>query len=336
MTERNRAIEKFLAASGWRQADRRVLAGDASFRRYYRLRNGALSAVLMDAPPPTEDVRPFVTIANLLRSLGLSAPEIMAEDLEAGLLLLEDFGDPTYSRCFTEGVNEFDLYKLAVDALIHLHGAFDPTATVSIEPYDDTKLLEEAFLFTDWYLPAVRGFDTPGAERSEFQERWLSVFSEARTVPETLVLRDFHVDNLMWLKNRPGVAACGLLDFQDAVRGPTTYDLVSLFEDARRDVPPDLAAKLLQHYCAAFPKLDQDRFFASYAILGAQRSAKILGIFTRLDRRDGKPHYLPHIGRVWRWLEGDLKHPDLAPLKDWFDKVIPGDQRVIPDPETTS
>jgi N-acetylmuramate 1-kinase len=336
MTKRALAIEQFLTVSGWRQAGRTVLAGDASFRRYDRLRKGSLSAVLMDAPPPPEDVRPLVRIANLLRSPGLSAPKVIGENLELGLLLLEDFGDPTYSRCFNEGADEYDLYKLAVDVLIHLHGAFDPTEAENIAHYDDRKFLEEAFLFTDWYLPAVRGFNTTDAEQSEFTDRWLSVLSEARAVPETLVLRDFHVDNLMWLKNRSGVGACGLLDFQDAVRGPIAYDLVSLFEDARRDVPPDLAAKLLRYYCGANPKLDKGRFFASYAVLGAQRSTKILGIFTRLARRDGKPHYLNHISRVWRWLEGDLKHPALEPVREWFDKVVPTDRRVIPSSETVS
>ncbi|MBE88287.1 MAG: aminoglycoside phosphotransferase [Rhodospirillaceae bacterium] len=335
MTERAQEIERFIAASGWQHAERSILAGDASFRRYDRLRNGTLSAVLMDAPPPKEDVRPFVSIANLLRSLGLSAPKVIGENLEAGLLLLEDFGDPTYSRCLSEGANEFELYKLAVDALIHLHSAFDPEDAENIQHYDDSKFLEEALLFTDWYLPAVRGIDTTYGERSEFAALWLSVFPQARGVPETLVLRDFHVDNLMWLKNRPSVAACGLLDFQDAVQGPASYDLVSLFEDARRDVPDALTIKLLQYYCAAHPKLNQDCFFKSYAVLGAQRSTKILGIFTRLALRDGKPHYLYNISRVWRWLEGNLEHPTLAPLREWFEKVVPGDHRVIPVPEKT-
>ena len=140
----------------------------------------------------------------------------------------------------------------------------------------------------------------------------------------------------MWLKNRPGVGACGLLDFQDAVRGPIAYDLVSLFEDARRDVPADLAANLLRYYCDAYPKMDKCRFFASYAVLGAQRSTKILGVFTRLAQRDGKPHYLHHISRVWRWLEKDLKHPALEPVREWFDKVVPADGRVIPCSETVS
>lgn len=151
-------------------------------------------------------------------------------------------------------------------------------------------------------------------------------------MPTTLVLRDYHVDNMIWLPERPGAAACGLLDFQDARLGPVTYDLVSLFEDARRDVPPALTAGLLERYLGAFPELDREAFAASYAIMGAQRSAKILGIFTRLDRRDGKPGYLKHIPRVWRWLEGDLAHPALAGLRAWFERTLPPRARVIPEP----
>ena len=144
------------------------------------------------------------------------------------------------------------------------------------------------------------------------------------------MLRDYHVDNLMLLGGRDGVTACGLLDFQDAVIGPASYDLVSLLEDARRDVPQDLAARMIARYLGAFPSLDRDGFLASYAVMGAQRSAKIVGIFTRLDRRDGKPIYLEHIPRVWRWLESDLAHPVLVDLRSWFDREIPAVARVTP------
>ncbi|MBE9552647.1 MAG: phosphotransferase [Proteobacteria bacterium] len=332
MSDREALIADFLASADWGKAERGVLADDASFRRYDRLIRGDERAVLMDAPPPMEDVRPFIHIDRLLRGMGLSAPEILAEDVETGLLLLEDFGDNTYTRALAEGGNEAALYELALDLLIELHRRFEGNET--LPPYDDEAFLTEATLLTDWYMPAVNDQETPAALREEYCELWLAALAEARRMPATLVLRDYHVDNMIWLPERPGVAACGLLDFQDARLGPITYDLVSLFEDARRDVPPALTAKLLERYLDAFPELDRGAFAASYAIMGVQRSAKILGIFTRLDRRDGKPGYLPHIPRVWRWLEGDLEHPALADLRAWFERALPRQARVTPEPGT--
>jgi aminoglycoside/choline kinase family phosphotransferase len=315
-----------------RVAERRRLADDASFRRYDRLQRNGERAVLMNAPPPREDVRPFVSVAAQLRALGFSAPAVMASDLDAGLLLLEDLGDATFTRVLADGGDEAQLYTLAMDVLIALHERFDPAGAGGIPPYDDTRLLDEAALFIDWYLPSVRGRPVPEPLRRDYLQLWREVFPAARRTPPTLVLRDYHVDNLMVLDGRVGVAGCGLLDFQDAVIGPAAYDVVSLLEDARRDVSPDLAARLRARYCDAFPSLDAADFDASYAILGAQRSAKILGIFTRLDRRDGKPDYLKHIPRVWRWLEGDLRHPALKALCDWFDKAAPARVRIVPAP----
>ena len=331
MIDRESQIAEFLAGAGWGGAERGVLADDASFRRYDRLKHGDRRAVLMDAPPPMEDVRPFIHVDRLLRGMGLSAPEILADSQEAGLLLLEDLGDDTYTRVLANGGDEDALYGLALDLLVELHRRFAEAGDgKALAPYDEDALLTEATLLTDWYMPAVLGRETPADMRKEYCDLWRAAFREARRVPPTLVLRDYHVDNLVWLPDRPGVAACGLLDFQDALAGPVTYDLVSLFEDARRDVPAALTERLLGRYLTAFPALDRDAFAASYAILGAQRSAKILGIFTRLDRRDGKPVYLRHIPRVWRWLEGDLAHPALAPLRDWFARELPPETRIVP------
>ena len=332
MTDRNRAIAGFLAAHGWGDARREPLAADASFRRYERLRRGADRMLLMDAPPPREDVRPFVAIAEHLHRLGLSAPRIHAADTDAGLLLLEDLGDDTYARLIAAGRDEAPLYELAVDVLAELHRRFDPDAASDVPPYDDARLLDEAALLVDWYLPAIRGVPTPDAVREEYLTLWRDALAAARAVPATLVLRDYHVDNLMLLSGRSGIAACGLLDFQDAVIGPVSYDVVSLCEDARRDVPAGLTRHLLDRYFDAMPGLDRDAFMASYAVMGAQRSAKILGIFTRLDRRDGKPVYLKHIARVWRWLEGDLAHPALSGMRGWFDREIPAGDRAAPPP----
>lgn len=332
MTDRSALIDRFLADNGWGDGNRGPLADDASFRRYERLTRDGERAVLMDAPPPQEDVRPFAAIAGLLQDLGFSAPEVRARDVENGLLLLEDLGDTTYTRVLADGGDEEALYTLAVDVLIELHRRFDPNAA-DIPDYDDARLLDEAALLADWYLPAVTGAPLPAASRTEYLDLWRAALSVARAAPSSLVLRDFHVDNLMLLDGRPGVCACGLLDFQDAVIGPVTYDLASLFEDARRDVPPELASRLMDRYLAAFPALDRAAIEASYAVMAGQRSAKILGIFTRLDRRDGKPVYLEHIPRVWRWLEGDLAHPALADLKAWFDDTLPPPLRRTPSPQ---
>jgi aminoglycoside/choline kinase family phosphotransferase len=330
MPDRLAAIDRFLSAHGWADASRHPLAGDASFRRYVRLRRGADRAMLMDAPPPQEDVRPFLRVARLLGQMGLSAPRILAADGASGLLLLEDLGDETYTRALAAGGDEAALYALATDVLIDLHRRFEMPMAAGVPPYDDDRLLTEAALLVDWYLPAVRGAPTAPALRAEYLALWRETFAVARAVADTLVLRDYHVDNLMLVDGRSGIAACGLLDFQDAVTGPATYDLVSLLEDARRDVPAGLASRMIARYLDAFPALDPDAFRASYAVMGAQRSGKIVGIFTRLDRRDGKPVYLKHIPRVWRWLEGDLRHPALSGLRAWFDRELPEGTRATP------
>jgi aminoglycoside/choline kinase family phosphotransferase len=330
LSARDEALEHFLVGAGWRGAERRKLAGDASFRRYDRVRMAGGSAVLMDAPPPQEDVRPFLRVARLLQALRLSAPRILAEDVGQGLLLLEDFGDRTYTRLLADGADEARLYTLAVDLLVELHRRFEPTLADGLPPYDEARLLTEASLLVDWFLPAVRGEPTPSSWRDEYLETWRQILPFAKSAPDTLVLRDFHVDNLMLLDGRDGIAAIGLLDFQDAVIGPVTYDLVSLLEDARRDVDRALAVALIERYLAAFPALDYDGFASSYAVLGAQRNCKIVGIFTRLCVRDGKPQYLGHIPRVWRLIEQDLGHAALAPIAAWLDRHVPPELRRVP------
>ncbi len=330
MTDRENQILAFLAGLGWGQAARAPLANDASFRRYERLRDGKRRAVLMDAPGPREDVRPFLAIAGILHGLELSAPDILGQDRQAGLLLLEDFGDVTYTSALAADPNcEETLYTLAVDVLIDLHRRFKGAAAAA-PAYDMERLLDEAGLLVDWYLPALRGSAVPHALRLEYEDLWRDAFARLTPSPETLVLRDYHVDNLMWLRGRAGMRACGLLDFQDAVIGSPAYDLVSLLEDARRCVPAELALRLRRRYFNAFSELNRDAFDHAYALYGAQRSAKILGIFTRLDRRDGKPGYLGHIPRVWRWLEGDLEHPALGDIAAWFERELPRATRIAP------
>jgi aminoglycoside/choline kinase family phosphotransferase len=328
VSDRDQAIEAFLTSAGWAGVARRRLAGDASFRRYERVNGPRGRAMLMDAPPPQEDVRPFLLVAGHLKALGYSAPAILAEDPARGLLLLEDFGDDTFTRLLAAGVDETQLYTLAVDLLIELHR--HPRATaIDLPPYDESRLLTEASLLTDWYLPAI-GLPLSAKAREEYLALWRRAFRVFAEAAPTLVLRDYHIDNLMRLEARSGVAACGLLDFQDAVLGSPAYDLVSLLEDARRDVTPSVITAMRARYAAAFPRLDRAQFDAAYAVLGAQRNAKIIGIFTRLMARDKKPHYLAHIPRVWHLLEGDLAHPALANLRTWFDHHISRDLRVVP------
>jgi aminoglycoside/choline kinase family phosphotransferase len=328
--DRQAAMADFLAASGWRGTPAVPLAGDASFRRYYRLADGDRRVVLMDAPPPLEDVRPYVAVAAMLRRLGLSAPEIYAEDQDRGFLLIEDFGDDAYTRLLADGADEIGLYALAIDTLIALRRAVGALGLPPLPRYDETRLLAEAALFVDWYVPSVLGAPPPDAVREDYLARWRDVLPLAALPATTLVLRDYHVDNLMLLPGRAGVRGCGLLDFQDAVLGPASYDLVSLLEDARRDVPAALRASMTERYLAAFPGLDS-AFLRSGAILAAQRNCKILGIFTRLWRRDGKPGYLPHIPRVWRLIEDEVaREPALAPIGDWLERHLPRRLRQPP------
>ncbi|MGH6968742.1 MAG: aminoglycoside phosphotransferase family protein [Stellaceae bacterium] len=332
--ERTALIARFLDQAGWGGAEHAPLPGDASFRRYVRLHGAKKrTAMLMDAPPPQETVRPYLAVARLLRRLGFGAPAVYGQNAEHGLLLLEDLGDDTYTRLLAGGEAEEPLYSLAVDVLIALKRQFTAPETKAakfLPPYDDQRLLDEVALLVDWYWPSIVGGPVDSALRAEYLALWQGALPATRKLPATLVLRDFHVDNLMRVGNRNGLLACGLLDFQDAVLGPPSYDLVSLLEDARRDVTPELVAQMKQRYLAAFPELDRAAFDAAYAILGAQRSTKIVGIFTRLCVRDGKPQYLAHIPRVWRILQNDLAHPALAPVAAWFARHIPEAGRKIP------
>ncbi|MFN3462088.1 MAG: aminoglycoside phosphotransferase family protein [Oceanibaculum sp.] len=336
-TSRTHLISAFLARAGWQDATLFWLPGDASFRRYARLTRGSETAMLMDAPPPVEDVRPFITVAEHLLRLGQRAPRILARDAQAGLLLLEDFGDTTFTRALAAGTPEEPLYRDALDLLIGLHRHAD-AASIALPAYDDALFLREAHLLTDWYLPAVAPAVAADANieaaRADLTQALTPLLALARQVPQTLVLRDYHVDNLMLLPGTQpggGPQGLGLLDFQDAVIGPVTYDLVSLLEDARRDVSPALAAAMLGRYAAAFPEIDPAALDLSCRIMGAQRSMKIVGIFTRLSRRDGKHRYLTHIPRLWRLIARDLDHPDLAPLRAWLDATIPPAIRMTPE-----
>lgn len=324
-------LESFLAEAGWAGARRMPLAEDASFRRYHRIALDGRRAVCMEADPERENVRAFVEIARLLAGIGLSAPRVLAADAGAGLALLEDFGDRTFSRLLDGGADPVELYALATDLLVALHRRFGADGgTAGLPRYDDRLFLEEAELLVRWYLPAATGRLAAETACRAYRDAWRAALADPHGVPETLVLRDFHVDNLMRLDGRDGVARCGLLDFQDAVIGPASYDLVSLVEDARRDVPAEAAAAARDRYLEAFPEIDAAAFDRSCLVLGAQRHCKVLGIFTRLRDRDGKPGYLAHVPRLWRLLEAALAHPALDALNGWFDAHLPPEFRTAP------
>ena len=331
MTEtRARDIADFLALHGWGAAARAPLAGDASFRRYERLRLDGRPAVLMDAPPPMEDVRPFTAIARHLIGLGYSAPQILAEDAERGLLLLEDLGDDLFNRVFETGADETRLYGAAIDLITELHGRPPPDGLGS---HDEAIMMEGVDRLLEWFMPAALGAPPDEAEHVAWRDAWHEVLPHRNIGPPVLALRDYHADNLIWLPERAGHARVGLLDFQDALAGSPAYDLVSLLEDVRRDVSPALVEAMIARYLNAAPDLDPAGFRAAYAVLGGQRNTRIIGTFVRLWQRDGKPGYLDYLPRAWRLLNGDLAHPAMAPVRDWFDRNIPMDKRVAPRPE---
>jgi hypothetical protein len=317
------AAPDFLSEHGWVGAEIRPLAGDASFRRYFRVhRADGTTAVLMDAPPDKEDIGPFLKVAGHLLDRGFAPPRPLAIDRTRGLLLLEDFGDDRVGPLLQRAPEqERPIYEGAVDILARLA---EQPAPEDIPPYDDEAMAREVTLFTDWYAPALE----IEAEEASFLGAWRQVWADVvRVAAESpvMVLRDYHADNLMVL---PGLGQLGLLDFQDALAGHAAYDLVSLLQDARRDVAPELEAEMLERYATAANVADLGSFRAHYEILGAQRNTKILGIFTRLWKRDGKAHYLPLQPRVWGYLERNLAHPALGPVRDWFDAHVPAGKRA--------
>jgi aminoglycoside/choline kinase family phosphotransferase len=320
--DRRRLRTAFREKGGWGDARESLLAGDASFRTYYRLTRLARTAVVMDAPPPGEDVRPFVRMARHLRVLGLSAPEVFAVDEGNGFLLLEDLGDDTFSRMLAAGLDEKLLYERATDVLTALQAAGPQALLGGLNVYLGDALIEAAMLLPEWYVPAVRQRPVDVQEGNDYRAAWRACLAALPAMPTTLMLRDYHKDNLLWLPDRPGVKACGLLDFQDAQEGHCAYDLVSLIEDARRDVAPAVHEACLARYIAR-TGVDENDFKTGFAVMAAQRHGRILGLFQRLARRDGKPEYLMHLPRVWRHFERALQHEALAPLRAWVDAVLP-------------
>jgi len=314
----------FLASSGWGDAEILPLAGDASFRRYFRVVDGERSAVLMDAPPPHEDPRPFIAVAEWLTEKGLSAPQILARDLDQGMLLLADFGNVRLRETVDDHpAREQELYEIATDVLVHLH---NHAPMPGLPPHGLDQWLEELKLFTDWYCPAV-GLEVDG---DSYQQAWRSVLEPVASdgLGPVTVLRDYHAENIMLVDGQSGVAHFGLLDFQDALAGHPAYDLASVLEDARRDVSPEIERAMIDRYVAATGH--GEAFERAFWALAAQRNTRILGVFTRLWKRDGKPHYRQFQPRMWGLLERDLAQPHLAPVRAWFDDNVGEDHRRAP------
>ena len=312
MDQRALLRKEFANQAGWSKAEVQSLVPDASFRRYFRLVEPDRSAMLMDAPPEHENIKPFLSITRHLQRVGLRAPEIYCHDAETGFILLEDLGDKTFTMLLQAGGNESELYQRGIKILVELHNS--PIACdVETGKYDFIRLIDETCLFTQWYLPAATGIPSTRKCEDAYIAAWKSIYDELPEIESTLVLRDYHVDNLMMVDNQ-----CAVLDYQDALIGSPAYDVVSLLEDARRDIHGSLASEALATYFNDRPDLDRQVFERHYQVWGAQRHCKVAGIFMRLWLRDNKPHYLGHLTRVMGLLRKNLDYPALRALSDWF------------------
>ncbi|MGI9407723.1 MAG: tRNA (adenosine(37)-N6)-threonylcarbamoyltransferase complex ATPase subunit type 1 TsaE, partial [Hyphomicrobiaceae bacterium] len=354
---RLKKMSGFLESAVSEDADIRYLQVDASARRYARIVENGRSAILMDSPeqsdgPPVKDgkpysaiahlaenVTPFVAVAQALDAAGVRVPRIHAADLKEGFLIIDDLGDRVFGTEIANGADLQSLYSKACDVLLHLRQNEAPEVielsggiTHRIPAFDQPAFAIETRLLTDWYIPAVTGAPIADAAAETFEAIWQDLYRHVSGHAHW-VLRDFHSPNLIHLPGENGLASVGVIDFQDAMRGHAAYDLASLLQDARLDVSPSIEAVLLDRYCTIAgnaPSFDETEFRRAYAIFGAQRNTKILGIFARLAKRDGKSAYLAHIPRIWGYLERNLRHEDLSPLKAWYDTNLPAERRQIP------
>jgi aminoglycoside/choline kinase family phosphotransferase len=359
---RQSQMKDFLARSGWGAARIAPLPGDASTRRYARLHLNGKTAMLMDQPQGAEapvapadadeearralgynavarlagaDCARFAAASAWLRGHGLAAPDIYAADCANGFLIIEDLGDALFAEVLADGGDEKELYEAAVKVLARMHAADAPMQLSADKPlfdYDRIALGAETDLLTEWFMPLALGRKARDEEAAEHRRLWQAAL-KGLGGRRVFVHRDYHAQNLLWLPQREGVARVGLIDFQDAVAGSPAYDLISLTEDARRDVSPELGEAATKQYLAAImaqgTPLDETSFRHEMAVMAAQRNAKIVGIFARLYSRDGKDRYLAFLPRVWAYLERDLTHPALADLRAWYDRTIPKDSRSI-------
>ena len=317
MADRDLRRTGFLAKAGWGEATCLPLAGDASQRAYFRLRHGTDTAILMDAPADTgKALTAFIDIDQHLIALGLSAPQLLAQDIAEGFLLLEDFGDDVFTTLLQAApACQNSLYSSATDVLVTL---FRHPAPARLARLDPAAMARIARLAVDWYIPGATGF----AGGDAILPALAGAAERLIHGPDVLMLRDYHAGNMIWLPNRTGPARVGLLDFQDAMAAHPAYDLVSVLQDARRDVPKALEAAMIARFCTA-THLNRHDFSAAYALLGAQRALRILGVFARLSMQSGKPGYLVHAPRVWQQLQRNLAHPALSQLANLCDRLLP-------------
>ncbi|WP_339831664.1 phosphotransferase [uncultured Parvibaculum sp.] len=355
-SKREETIRAFLAGAGWGKATRRPLAGDASTRRYERLALDGRPAVLMDWPSGpdapaapgraaysriahlAEDVRAFVAVGTHLRGLGLSAPEIHAADIGQGLLLLEDLGDEVYGTLIEQGRGPAgepldELYRAGIETLLRLQSAPAPAALPvgngevhAVPHFDDGVFRAELDVLLDWHFPVVLGHEATAQQRADFHGLWSDLRPLIDAGPRTLFLRDYHSPNMLWLGARQGVARVGLIDYQDALIGSRAYDVVSFLQDARRDVPlareQAMRALYVDRAAVELPDFDAEGFLAAYAALGAERALRLMGLWPRLLKRDGKPHYMAHMPRTVDYLRRNLAHPALGSLKTWLERHL--------------
>ena len=324
---RERERNAFLTRNGLASARIIPLVPDASARRYFRLHHASGTSLLMDAPPPGEKPEAFVLVTGYLEKLGARVPRILASDIDLGLILIEDLGDQTMTRLLQQGADETRLYTQALDALVDMQTAFTRCATdIKLPLYDLDATLAEAELLVRWYLPARLERPMESNELTEFRALWSELFESLPDLPDVLVHRDYHVDNLLISSDK-----CAMLDYQDALLGSPVYDLVSLLEDARRDVDTALSKRLIARWQQQL-QMDQTTFDCHYIFWGAQRHSKVAGIFVRLWLRDGKTAYLEHLPRVMGLLKHKLEAPFMAPLQQWLKQRIPNlDHRLLPD-----
>jgi aminoglycoside/choline kinase family phosphotransferase len=355
-TAREDTIRAFLARAGWDDARRAPLAGDASTRRYERLAGPKGAAVLMDWPRAPEaavpsgqlsysqiahlavDCRPFVAVGDYLRGQGLAAPEIFARDIENGLLLLEDLGDDLYGPAIDAGRGPGgesldEMYRAAIDVLIALQSGDAPRALPvgdgamhDVPHFDDSVFRAEIDILLDWYFPVVLNREADADLRAEYHAIWTALRPLIDAGPRALFLRDFHSPNMLWLPAGKGATRVGIIDFQDALIGSRAYDLVSVLQDARKDVPVERERAMLALYISRakseLPDFDEAEFRAAYAALGAERALRLVGLWPRLLKRDNKPHYMAHMPRTISYLRRNLAHPALASLKHWLDTHV--------------
>jgi len=370
VSDREELLETFLATAGWREARRTFLQGDASLRRYERLKLNDKDVVLMDWPAGpdapvasghsaysklahlAEDVRPFVAVGNHLTDLGLRAPEIIASDLIHGFLLLEDLGSADFGSVIDKGHGPAgealdDMYRAGMNVLVALQQAGAPDAlpvgdgtTHTVPFFDDGIYRIETAMSLDWYLPVVMGREASAGLRAEYEAIWTALWPLIEAGPRTLFLRDFHSPNILWQSTGDNLARVGLIDYQDALIGSRAYDPVSFLQDARRDVPAERETAMRAYYIermngidAAF---DSQEFEAAYAVLGAERALRLMGLWPRLLKRDSKPHYMAHMARTQDYLRRNLEHPALRELAQFvethFLKDAPAPGEIAGDP----